>query len=243
MAENKTGKGLFGAFQGMVDSVKTTVQDIKLPDIKLPEVNIPKIFQKQEEKKDIIEVVPEIKSISVQSAIKIIYFMMNVDGMIQEEEERRFDEIGKELDPDFGAKKEAIVALCQNHMSKIIDPDDYYAVLQDGVEDAIAVGKNPKEAALAPKVLIWDLLTVAYSDGQYDENERKILKYIVRKLNVDKAVFLEMESSYLALRDLEDELNWIKTTDRPYLTIESMVNEIADRKNAIVESVKDLIAY
>jgi len=32
-----------------------------------------------------------------------------------------------------------------------------------------------------------------------------------------------------------------QTTDRPYLTIEAMVNEIADRKNVIFESVKDLI--
>ena len=51
-----------------------------------------------------------------------------------------------------------------------------------------------------------------------------------------------MESSILTLMDLERELNWIKTTNRPYLTIENMVNELADRKNVIFESVKDLIA-
>ena len=41
--------------------------------------------------------------------------------------------------------------------------------------------------------------------------------------------------------DLEKELAWIKTTNKPYLTIEAMVNEIADRKSVIFESVKDLI--
>ena len=64
----------------------------------------------------------------------------------------------------------------------------------------------------------------------------------MRKLNIDKSVFLEMESSILALMDLEKELSWIKTTDRPYLTIDAMVNELANRKNVIFESVKDLIA-
>ena len=91
-------------------------------------------------------------------------------------------------------------------------------------------------------MLVWDLLTIAYSDESYDESERRLLKYIVRKLSIDKSVFLEMESSILTLMDLERELNWIKTTDRPYLTIENMVNELADRKNVIFESVKDLIA-
>lgn len=42
--------------------------------------------------------------------------------------------------------------------------------------------------------------------------------------------------------DIERELTWIKTTNRPYLTIESMVNELSDRKNVISESILDLIA-
>lgn len=42
--------------------------------------------------------------------------------------------------------------------------------------------------------------------------------------------------------DLEKELSWIKTTDRPYLVIEAMVNEIADRKDAVMQGVKSLIS-
>ena len=68
------------------------------------------------------------------------------------------------------------------------------------------------------------------------------MKYIVRKTNIDKAVFLEMESSILTLMDIEKELAWIKTTNKPYLTIEAMVNELMDRRNVIFESVKDLIS-
>ena len=46
----------------------------------------------------------------------------------------------------------------------------------------------------------------AYSDESYDETERKLLKYIVRKLQIDKAVFLEMESSILTILDIEKEI-------------------------------------
>lgn len=91
------------------------------------------------------------------------------------------------------------------------------------------------------KPLVWDLLTIAYSDESYDETERKLLKYIVRKLQIDKAVFLEMESSILTILDIEKEIAWIKTTDRPYLTIEARVNELTKRQAAIFDSVKDLI--
>lgn len=85
-------------------------------------------------------------------------------------------------------------------------------------------------------------MSVAYSDEKYKDAERRFLKYVVRKLNIDKAVFLEMESSILTLMDIERELAWIKTTNRPYLTIETMVNELADRKDVIFKSVLDLIA-
>lgn len=94
---------------------------------------------------------------------------------------------------------------------------------------------------ITPKLLVWDLLTIAYSDESYDERERKLLKYIVRKLGVDKAVFLEMESSMLTILDIEKEIAWIKTTDQPYLTIEARINELMKRKAVIFESVKDLI--
>ena len=115
-------------------------------------------------------------------------------------------------------------------------------MLQDGVEDALLMSRQTADSFITPKLLVWDLLTVAYSDESYDESERKLIKYIVRKTNIDKAVFLEMESSLLTLMDIEKELAWIKTTNRPYLVIEAMVNELADRKNVIFESVKDLIS-
>lgn len=94
---------------------------------------------------------------------------------------------------------------------------------------------------MTPKLLVWDLLTIAYSDESYNERERKLLKYIVRKLGVDKAVFLEMESSMLTILDIEKEIAWIKTTDQPYLTIEARINELTKRKSVIFGSVKDLI--
>jgi hypothetical protein len=42
--------------------------------------------------------------------------------------------------------------------------------------------------------------------------------------------------------DIERVLAWIMTTDKRYLTIEAIVNELVDRKNEVFECVKDLIS-
>ncbi len=246
--DKEKGKSILASLHGAMDSVKTSVQNVKIPEIKAPEVKVPdqvkEIFKKKPGKDE--QVPPteplEIKAISTRSAIKVIYYLMAADGEIFHSEEEKFDAIGAELDPEFGKNKEQIVKECKTQMEKIIDPEDFYDVLQDGVEQALSSSVQTADTYITPKLLVWDLLTVAYSDESYDESERRLLKYIVRKLNIDKAIFLEMESSILTLLDLEKELSWIKTTDRPYLTIENMVNEIADRKNVIFESVKDLIS-
>lgn len=227
-----------------VDSAQSAVQDIQIPDVKDAVAQIRASFQRKEddtEDQDESEVL-EIKTVSTRCAMKIIYYLMAADGEVFHSEEEKFDSIGNELDPDFSKKKESITGECQAQLDKVIDPDDYYEVLQDGVEDALLASRPTADSFITPKLLVWNLLTIAYSDENYDETERKLIKYIVRKTNIDKAVFLEMESSILTLMDIEKELSWIKTTDRPYLVIEAMVNELADRKNVIFESVKDLIA-
>ena len=238
MANNENGNGLLGIFQNAVDSVKSTVEGIKLP-----EINIPNLFQPNPAPKDEPDPSEEIKAISSRNAVKTIYFMMAADGKIFEEEEAKFNEIGRELDPGFETEKTDIIQECQDQMRKVTVLHDYYAVLEDGVDAAISANVTDKDLAIAPKVLVWDLLTLAYSDNQQDEQERKLLNHIVSKFNIDPAILLEMESSLLTLMDLENEAKWIKTTDRPYLTIEAMVNEISDRKAAVLEGLKALIAF
>ena len=244
MAKNEFGKGFKEKLQGAVGSAVTAAKEVKMPDVKAKVSNMKDAFKKKNAANAEADHsdVSEIKSIATKSALKIIYYLMAADGEIFRSEEEKFDSIGKELDPNFADNKEQIVKECRAQLDKVIDPEDYYDVLQDGVEDALLVSRQTNDTFVTPKLLVWDLLTIAYSDEKYDDAERKLLKYIVRKLNIDRAIFLEMESSILTLMDIEKELAWIKTTSKPYLTIESMVNELADRKNVIFESVKDLIS-
>lgn len=249
MAIKDFGKGLKSSLHDAVGTVKSKVKEVELPDIKeageKTSEHIKSLFKKVNGDKAPEEATAQtqrIAGISARSAIKITYFLMAADGEIYHGEEEKFHLIGMELDPDFANSKEQITQECQAALDKVIDPEDYYDALQNGAEEALLSSQQTGGASISPKHLVWNLLSVAYSDGEYDDAERRFLKYIVRKLNIDKAVFLEMESSMLTLMDIERELAWIKTTNRPYLTIEAMVNELADRKNVIFESVLDLIA-
>lgn len=249
MAIKDFGKGLKKSLHDAVDTVKAKAKEVELPDMKeageKTSEHIKSLFKKTDGDKPFNETTApaqNITSISARSAIKIIYFLMAADGEIFHGEEEKFDLIGMELDPDFSNSKEQIIQECQTALDKVIDPEDYYDALQEGAEEALISSQKAEGASVSPKYLVWNLLSVAYSDEKYDDAERKFLKYVVRKLNMDKAIFLEMESSMLTLMDIERELAWIKTTSRPYLTIEAMVNELADRKNVVFESVLDLIA-
>lgn len=229
-------------------AVRNAVDDVKEIDVKR-ELNaaakkirdVTKV-ERGDSSKDTVLSTTKISCLSTKEALKIFYYLMSADGQITKEEDEKFNEIGNEFSPDFPKIKKQVVEECSKQLEKIIDDADHYDIIQDGIEDALIASMQTINTPITPKLLIWDLLTIAYSDNAYDDTERKLVKYIVRKCGVDKAVFLEMESSILTLMDIEKELTWIKTTNKPYLTIEAMVNELADRKNVIFESVKALIA-
>lgn len=256
MAEKKDESRFAGLLRKAADTAKSAqekaqsmVQDVKLPKIDASEIKASvkegwrKVTEKAEKKDDPSEPAAPVarRSISTESALRIFYYLMAADGKVYHDEEEKYDAIGREIDPDFAASKDGIVARCTKQLEKVIDPEDYYEVLQDGVEDAILDSRETADTFITPKLLLWDMLAIAYSDESYDDPERKLIKYTVRKLGIDKAVFLEMESSMLTLLGIEREIAWIKTTDRPYLTIEARVNELTKRKTVVFDSVKDLI--
>ena len=215
MDKKKIGAGFVGALQKAADAAKAAklaVQDMAA-DAKQSREKKKADAQKAAAAKGLIAAAesekgtaPVVKSIATRNALQIIYYLMAADGTVYHSEEEKFDAIGAALDPNFADSKPAIIKDCQAQLEKVIDSEDYYDVLQDGVEDAIQSSNETADTFITPKLLVWDLLTIAYSDESYDETERKLLKYIVRKLQIDKAVFLEMESSILTILDIEKEI-------------------------------------
>ncbi len=246
MEKKELGKMLKGKLQETASEVKNAVKDVKKPDIKVPD-QIKSVFKKSESEGETKEAeiakteIQTVKVVSPINAAKVFYYLMAADGTIESAEEEKFNLIGNETDPEFAKNREYIIKTCKEHLDKVIDEDDYYDAVQDGVEEALLAQQVLDKGYVPAKLLVWNLLTIAYSDNSYNEIERKLIKYIVRKVDIPKDVFLEMESSYLTVMDIEKEMEWIKETDRPYKTIEMTVKELERREQAIFESVKALI--
>ena len=194
--------------------------------------------------------------IPVRDALQIMYCLMAVDGTISEEEADKFDEIGKASDPYFATYKKILIKEClaasrlettYGHAFVPRTPEemeDYYDQIHDYVGDLITGLPRgwPVAGGIRPQILLWNLLAIAYSEGDYSANEKRLIRHFSKRAGVEDTVLLEMEHTIRTLFAIEKEEEWLKSTDRPYRVIEARVNELADRKNTIMKGVNALIA-
>ena len=140
--------------------------------------------------------------------------------------------------------KEELIAVCQSRLKVNESAISPLIPAMTCVDQTLLSISAPAEdeATISPKLLIWDLIAIAHSDGEFNEAERELVNHIARHVGVNETVLLEMESTILAIYDIEHELNWVKTTDRPYLVIESIVNELESRKAAAFDGAQALIS-
>ena len=183
-----------------------------------------------------------IRTISVRSSMKIIYYLMAADGRIFHNEQEKYEEIGRGLDPGFDAVRDEILASCDPELDSSLEPEAYMHSLMDGIRAAVLEGINQETASIAPKVLVWDLLIIAYSDGYYDPRERRLVRYTVKKLEIDIELFMRMEIGFLEMMHLDSELDWIRTQEHPRLQMKAIARELEAQKAAIFEEMKEIIA-
>lgn len=180
--------------------------------------------------------------IGIPAALRIFYSMMAIDGTISLEEEEKFCEIARELDPNFESYKGQLIQECTQVVeTPFSSEEEYYDNIHDYVGDIIRDSGMKAESGIRGKVLVWDLLAIAYSEGEYSVNEKRLLRYITKKLGVDDVVLLEMENTIRTLLAIEQEEEWLKTSNRSYREVEDRINELSDRKAVIMTGARALL--
>lgn len=191
---------------------------------------------------------------SVRDALRIMYCLMLIDGTVSAEEEEKFGEIGLACDQDFDTYKQELIDECcgaaQSESAQGVeivslasqDSEEYYDQIHDFVGDLIKEENFYRTEGVRAKGLIWNLLAIAYSEGDYSTNERRLMRYIAKKSGVDNTVLLEMEHTFSTLFAIEKEEEWLKSSDRPYKVIEERVVELSNRKDAIMQGINALIS-
>lgn len=179
--------------------------------------------------------------ITSEGAIQLMCMVMAADGDISEKELSQIQEIGEKLDDSFSEHQGQTVEACTALVKKL-DAENYQEELHDAVRDVIQSALNAPGATVPVKLLLWDLLVVAESDSTYQEEEAKLIRYIARHLEIDKSIVPEMEHSLRAVTAIENEMDWLKATNRPFGTVEPVLKDLAARKDTILQGVHDLIS-
>ena len=189
---------------------------------------------------------------STRDSLRIMYCLMLIDGSVSTEEEVKYNEIGLACDPEYDTYKQQLIDECNaaaqsesaqgvEFISMGADDDEYYDQIHDYVGDLIKEENFYRTDGVQARGLIWNLLAIAYSEGDYSASEKRLIRYITKKAGVDYAILLEMEHTFSTLIAIEKEEEWLKSSDRPYKVIEERVVELSNRKNTIMQGINALI--
>lgn len=182
-----------------------------------------------------------IKVISKMGAMKAFYYLMAIDG-IDEVEEEQFDAVGNEImKEEFDSVKDSIKSECNLYLDKISNEDNKYDFIQEGLDEAISDTVKTLEEGVVPRLLIWDMLTIAMCDNNFSPQEERIIGHVARVLKVDKSVFAEMKQLIITINAVEKEKEQLDLSERPYSEIRPLVDEIEKRKETIVNAAIALI--
>lgn len=177
-----------------------------------------------------------------RAAVKAFYYLMAVDGAVTADEIECFDSIGAELNPEaFATYRNDLIAECELQLKNIIDEEDYYEVVLEGVDKALVAQIDDPTNGITVRLMVWDMLVIAFSNTEYSSFERKLIKHIVRVMDIDRSVFLEMEQIIKTNAAVENELRWINQSNRPYSEIRPIVDELERRQKVVLTCARQLI--
>ncbi|MBE5899795.1 MAG: hypothetical protein E7279_09365 [Lachnospiraceae bacterium] len=182
-----------------------------------------------------------VKVISKRGAMKTFYYLMAIDG-IDEAEEEQFDAIGNEImKEEFEGVKDSIKSECSMYLEKKSNEDDRYDFIQEGIDEALSDTVKTIEEGVVPRLLLWDMLTIAMCDKDFSTLEERVIGHVARVLKIDKSVFMEMKQLIITVNAVEKEKEQLELSECPYSEIRPIVDEIEKRRETIVSAAVALI--
>lgn len=225
-----------GAVQEAISNAASTVLNADIPDIVTRHFERADVGKPSIEDPDATQWNIAANGLASSDALCAFYYLMSSDGAMHDNELERFDSICHELGAD--TEKAALEQECQDSMSA-----DSAISCISRILDA---PKSPQinEQIVPPKLLVWDLLVLAYADGACGDDERELIDLVALKAEVSEDVVAEMEQSLLAMNDVESEARFIRESEPFYIRDqESVIASLEARRDAIFEGVKALITF
>ncbi len=183
------------------------------------------------------------KQISKPNALKIFYCLSAADGVIEEKEITRLQEIAAEFYGDVYADPlQAVRDECDKDLKEFFDdPEERALRLMYLCDTALEESDEPAENCIGARMLYWNMLVIMHIDGEVSAAELRIFKHIAKKLKLDESITLEFDQAFKAISALDVELNSYSDSMAPYAQIRPIVDELEKRRNAILRSAMELI--
>lgn len=196
------------------------------------------------------------KKFDFYAVIKAFYILMNADGEIAQKELEKFNEIVKTLEVEL------CLNLTTDYKEKVISEfdgkaksseKDYYDFLIEEINDAfgfsesvyaiqsLSGGAYVGEKIFSPRWVIWNMLAIALSNGDYHENEKGIIKYIAQKTDLGTDIMSELEQSIQAINAVDCEIQFVNENEEASPNYQELITELNNRRNVILNSVYYLI--
>lgn len=182
----------------------------------------------------------EMRRIRKSSAAKIVYYLTAVDGDVSKQEKIEFRKIAEGFGVYNSADWEGAAQNCKSILNKRLDQDWKYNLIKTAVGKLLSENANTylwEYNSVSSYLLIWNMMTLSIVDGEYSENEDKLIKYVAEECGVDKTVLLEMDNALRALYAISNEEKYLKMSGKPEKEIKPLMSEMKKRKNTIKDSI------
>jgi uncharacterized tellurite resistance protein B-like protein len=191
-----------------------------------------------------------------RDAVKLYYYLIAADGEVKQTELEKFEEIGKETDTSFADYKNEVIEECNRQIEKAIDEDEYFEVIKEGIDEALGRDNSLMSAfrfgGMGAPLVLWNLLSIAMSDKEYAPVEQKLIRYMVRKMEIDKDIYIEMENAIKTIQAIEHTIALLSNRDKGFVIkgnhleiysseIGKIVKEFTQRRDVIFSSMKEMI--
>lgn len=194
----------------------------------------------------------ELKRVGKQEAVKIAYYLMAVDGNVVRCEKALFKTVAE----GFGVDDANVWEEAVDKTDEILDSTDNLETIYKKVEievDKLIKNSEVNEVlrdlnecvfslpSISSNLLVWNLMTLAIKDLDYSDNERRLIEYIAKELEVDRGALVEMDNSIRALYSIQNEMRWLEENVENKYEYIYITNELEERIRIIEDSVKLLI--
>ena len=174
---------------------------------------------------------------SKEDETKLYYLYMMADGKVSQEEKKIFQRICME----FEIKADDRHAIIKEYEDLMEYEDLVFEAIEKLVEGLVVkkievpgwIGGNTASYADAKRGarMIWNLVNIGYADSVYSPAEKKIVNYLVEKLEVKPEVYKEFIDIADTMLALNKQRQWIQMA---YM----QENVIAKKENQIDQEMK-----